>query len=267
METLKKYFWLFSGLCTIAAFVIMCFLPTEWYFIAGIIVIIILAVLFAYFYGKNKSNQFQNELQLQGFLKEKYPIIEQCNNVGILNIISQKTNVEKNYPKMVEKLKNAAEIRIFHTTGHGFFHSRSNQSAIKNAIINNRAEVQVLIGQKKSPFLSSVEKIEKAAGERGSKSIHEEINDVEKTLNEIEKKISLRYVETEFRSSIVLIKGTEGNEWGWVTLTLPPFKAINSISFEIEKGNMYNDCIEHFKAVWTNASTESEYKKTNRKDS
>jgi hypothetical protein len=55
---------------------------------------------------------------------------------------------------------------------------------------------------------------------------------------------------------MVLIKDKKTErKWGWITLTLPPAKAVNTISFEIQsknssKDNIYNQCLEHFDAVW-----------------
>jgi len=65
METLKKYFWLFSGLCTVASLGIMCFVPLNHYSIAGIIVCVILAIIFAYLCGKNKGQKDMTEILTQ----------------------------------------------------------------------------------------------------------------------------------------------------------------------------------------------------------
>ena len=201
------------------------------------------------------------------FFKRKL-IAGQCEEVGINNIVQQKYTTDKNYKKTIERLKTATEIRIFHTTGQKFFHA--NETAIKDAICNNDAKVHVLIGKKGSKFLSDVSVLEVNARDYKNRQIrtekqdiHTEITDVENLLKGLMDmndnpmgSIKIGYVETEFRMSMTLTKDNKGNEWGWITLTLPPAKARNSISFEIEgknqkeDDNIYNQCVTHFDAIW-----------------
>jgi hypothetical protein len=54
---------------------------------------------------------------------------------------------------------------------------------------------------------------------------------------------------------MILIESKSDERWGWVTLTLPPLKAVDTFSFEIESkkseyDNIYNQCKYHFDAVW-----------------
>ena len=198
---------------------------------------------------------------------------KQCKNVGIVNIIQQKDKFNKNYKKIPEKIKKASEICAFFTTGHGFF--KANEEALKYAANNNILDnVRVIIGKKDSAFLTKVAEVEIKAGWKSDiNSIHNEITSVIDILEDIKKalkrnvSIEIRYVETEFRASMVLIKsrsmeGKKKEKWGWVTLTLPPAKARNSISFEIEgsegkdKDDIYSQCEDHFNSIWKQALSE-----------
>jgi hypothetical protein len=181
-------------------------------------------------------------------------------NTGILNIFQQRRENNKNYSIMTKKLENANTIRVFLTTGLKFF--TNNENAIEYAIKNNKAKVFVLIADKKARFLMDVNELERKGDERAEfKDIRDEIPAVENILNEITartgniKAIEIKHFHTEFRTSMILIEKDNEPGWGWITLTLPPAKAVNTISFEIESknpkdDNIYNQCIRHFLAVW-----------------
>jgi len=65
MEFFKKQSGLFFGLCTVASLGIMCFVPFSHYAIAGIIVCIILALLFAYLYGWNRKQKDMDKIKTE----------------------------------------------------------------------------------------------------------------------------------------------------------------------------------------------------------
>jgi len=196
------------------------------------------------------------------------------NTVGIINIFPQEDNDILHKNKLKNKIENANIIRLFFTTGRGFF--INNKDAVSTAI-KNGAEIQVLLAKKDSAFLSDVAIMEKNAVETLSlDSIHKEVDDVYDKISliraeqsaKVEGKIAVKYYETEFRMSIILIETKDKNDWGWVTVTLPPAKAVNTISFEIErnkhakdkskhtKDNMYTQCKTHFDSVWEKITEE-----------
>jgi len=191
---------------------------------------------------------------------EIFQIKTKYKNVGIISIIKQRCNNNKSPSKITKKLENAKEIRIFSTTGIHFFYN--NTETIKHAIEQNDAKVFCINANKGSKFLEDVAKMENEAKERAElNNIQEEIDDVEMLLNEINElssrknPVQIAHFDTEFRLTMILIKSIKNENWGWVTLTLPPFKSFNSIAFEVESKNLeddniYNQCVRHFDAVW-----------------
>jgi len=190
------------------------------------------------------------------------------NTVGIINIFPQEDNDLLHKSKLKNKIENAKIIRLFFTTGRIFF--INNKDALSTAI-NNGAKIQVLLAKKDSTFLSDVAIMEKKYAETLSlDSIHKEVDDVYDKISliraeqsaKVKGEISVKYYETEFRMSMILIESAGKNDWGWVTVTLPPAKAINTISFEIEqnkhatKDNMYTQCKTHFEDVWEKIADE-----------
>ena len=196
-------------------------------------------------------------------LREKIEIQEQIvaqnKNAGIISIIKLSHDFGKNPPVVVEKLKNARYVKVFFNTGKTFF--ANNSETIREAAKMGKTEkVQVLIASEKSKFLEDIEIIEKKAGTIFDPlRVKEEIDGVRKELDAInsatkKETVEIRYFDTEYRISIILIESVNGEKWGWLTLALPPVKTIESIAFEIEKNdkvnNIYNLCENHFNAVW-----------------
>jgi len=195
----------------------------------------------------------------------KKDLEKKCNAVGIIDIFQQGGNPSKNPSMMPEKLINANKIRIFQTTGNKFFNT--NWECIEGAIKKNEAKVSVLIADENSDFLKDVQSLEVSeegnTGRISNEEIQTEIKVVRDIIDKINERLStkfvgrevkVRYYKTEFRLSMVLVESTSGENWGWITLTLPPAKARNSISFEIttskEDDNIFNHCIRHFDEIW-----------------
>ena len=40
------------------------------------------------------------------------------------------------------------------------------------------------------------------------------------------------------------------NNWCWLTINLPPKRAIESISLELKSGVLLDDCLVHFDSTW-----------------
>ncbi|MDR1173878.1 MAG: hypothetical protein LBK83_00230 [Treponema sp.] len=238
--------------------------------ITGILLMLFLAfgIVFGFVFvlfliNKNRS------LVLQ---KENEVLTSRNEMAGIIRLIQQRRDIVKKNPEnMSDKLQNARRIKIFLTTGLGFF--ETNYRAIQQAIHDNEAEAQVIIANKESEFLEAVAQMETKVNKRTKNMIiQNEIDEVKNKLveiNDIIKKekntgkeyIKIKYFNTEFRLSMILIESKNGERWGWVTLTLPPLKAVDTFSFEIESknqkdDNIYNQCNTHFDAVWERLKTE-----------
>ena len=147
---------------------------------------------------------------------------------------------------------------MFFTTGQGFLNTF--QSEIVGAMLENHAEVRIIVGRKNSPFLNSVGMIEKKYKTRNLKrKINPEIKVVKdfipdfRTRTEGHGKVELKHFETEFRTSMILIE-SHTEKWGLITLTTPPYKAVESVAFMVKdtknKNTVYKQCRKHFDAVW-----------------
>ena len=193
-------------------------------------------------------------------LKTQYQQLDtQRKKVGIIDIIQQKDMDFKKLSKIPEKLYNAKIIKVFFNTGHSFFGAHS--KTIRKAINENKTkEVNVLLAKEDSKFLDDIAIIEKDKDTTSeSSSFKKQIQDVKDELDDINKGINknvieIRYYDTEFRLSMILIESIKKEKWGWITLSLPPYTSVDSISFEIESNdkddNIYNLCEDHFNAVW-----------------
>ncbi|MCR4647555.1 MAG: DUF4062 domain-containing protein [Lachnospiraceae bacterium] len=170
--------------------------------------------------------------------------------------------------KLNKKLKGAKELDLFFTTGRGFI--LTNQSALASFIASG-GTLRLLCGFPNEEFLSYVAAVEEEKfGER--KDIHKEFELVAETLRHIytsayakckksgkEEKIGKILVansRTMFRASILGIKYSENEMWGWITLTLPPEKSVDMISLElnypseVDDENLLKTVFAHFDGVW-----------------
>jgi hypothetical protein len=123
---------------------------------------------------------------------------------------------------------------------------------------NHRARVMVLVAAPGSDFVNELEEIE-APREIISDEINTSIKKTEAIVDaaqaKAEKKgkkagtLEIRSTKTLIRSAITIIN----EEWGCLSLYLPPRHTENSTSLELvnsRKQSLLNDCINHFDAVW-----------------
>ena len=192
------------------------------------------------------------------YLKEKInqPLLLKCNRTGILDI---QHDGKCSNEKMSDKIRNAEKIDIFFYAGSGFFNAFQNE--LVDALEKNRAEIHIIIGTTNSLFLNDLDKIEFKYHRGSTRSISTEIDIIKSYIEEWREKravgkgtIELKHFSTELRMSMILIKLKNGEEWGWITLAMPPIKAIDTISFEIENNsegvNLYKQSKKHFDSVW-----------------
>jgi len=64
----------------------------------------------------------------------------------------------------------------------------------------------------------------------------------------VDRKVEIGYYTTQLRSSLILCD----DDWGWLTLNLPPKRAVQSASLELSQANngLLRDCIDHFERCW-----------------
>jgi hypothetical protein len=206
----------------------------------GIFIIGVIGII--YVFGKNILS------------KLKDPLIEKCKMAGIIDIYGQFNEKDNNFMK--RKIKDAEHIDLFFTTGKGFLNAC--QSELVTAL-KNGAKIRIIAGTNDSIFLKNVNDIEVQSKIRDkNRSIHDEIDDMKIFINDFktrslgEGSIELRHFSTEFRTSMILLESKNG-KWGWVTLTTPPFKAVDSVEFLIQcnyKTDIYSQCKKHFDNTW-----------------
>jgi hypothetical protein len=194
-------------------------------------------------------------------------LVEPCNKLGIsfisLDGIAPKETMQKN-------LSEAKEIRFISTSGVRFF--EINKPQLVNAVANG-CKIKVLVPHPESEFVKDVEKSEAKYSDRIG--IADEISIVINRLTDIvgeansrqidENKIGSAFVgffTTHLRSAITICENQE-KKWGWFTVILPPLRAAETVSFELENsGNepLIDSCIKHFERTWEIAEERNQVK-------
>lgn len=154
-------------------------------------------------------------------------------------------------------------LRIMAVSAHALVFKR--KSEIVTALANG-VNLRVLIAMPDSQFVKDIERVESAA--RAGR-ITQEIVSVEMLLSEYladaGKKatgavgtVMLGHYSTDLRCSIVLC----GNKWGWLTLNLPPARAVETCSFELEvvPNGLLATAEKHFEQVWKLAAEDGHVK-------
>jgi hypothetical protein len=153
-------------------------------------------------------------------------------------------------PNMSRKIASSKEIRIMAVSANVLITNMKNE--IIEALHEQRALIRVLLAEPHSEFVLDIEEVE---SETRSGHISPEIERVKSLLQEYAKEvgkysgnIQLAYYSTQLRFSIILCD----NNWGWVTLNIPPKRAVQSISFEIyaKEAGLFSDFAKHFDKVW-----------------
>ena len=155
----------------------------------------------------------------------------------------------------IQQMASARSIRIMAVSANALIKNRKNE--IVNALRGQRALIRVLLAEPGSQFVSDVEETESPyrVGQIGP-----EIRNVERLLSEyveeaasgrrIEEvgKVEIGYYTTHLRSPLILCD----ESWGWLTLNLPPKRAVQSVSLELSQANhgLLEDCIRHFDRCW-----------------
>lgn len=147
--------------------------------------------------------------------------------------------------KLRDKLRNTKDIRIIALSARNFFYNFS--SFIIEALIKNNAIVKLLIAQENSETVEDVETIENYRKGIISDNIVFTKDQLKKMCIEANGngKIWFGQYRTLIRNSIIICD----KNWGWLTLSYPPKKAIESITLELGPGKLLEDCLIHFNKI------------------
>lgn len=204
---------------------------------------------------------------LSGWIKEKdSAIYKSASYAGITDI-----SLEGFLPR--EKLKvwlaDSQQLKICYTTGRSFILSNGD---ILSDFVANGGSIKFLCCKPHTQSLNDIQAIEETVfGDRTQ--IHHELFDVCSELrniyniskkkfeaNSCEKigEIQINFLSTLFRSSFLIAENSSQNQkFGWFTITLPPAKSRETISFEMisnedssSENNLLNRSLIHFESVW-----------------
>lgn len=172
---------------------------------------------------------------------------------------------------LAAKLSASDTIRILATSGARLFenHRRDVLTAATRG-----AAVRVLVPLPKSEFVKDVDDAESAYVDRGTK-IDQEIRDTELRLTDIVAEaaerntnsdgilrpidVQIAYFTTHLRTTYTICDDT----WAWMTITLPPERAVQSPSLELTKSGgspLIDLCIRNFDRAWHAAATRGDVK-------
>lgn len=147
-----------------------------------------------------------------------------------------------------QHIENSKNIKIIATTAVTLLRNKEH-SYVK--ALEKGAEIRILISESNSKLLKDIDLIE------GRKiPCAQEIIQVEGFLKNIRAttskgKLKIGYYDTLLRSTLIIC-----DNWGWLTLTLPPTRCHNLPSFEINetKDGLLNKCDLYFEKIWDNTA-------------
>ena len=181
-------------------------------------------------------------------------------NAWLILVYVKKLGIKRIYIRDISKnfsyhMANAKRIRIMALSGEIVI--KKTQKEIVSALVNNKAFIQVLLCEPNSTFVLDTDEIE---GRGANAKISDEINSTTDRLNRYalesreEKReeeigqIKVGYYTTHLRSSLVICD----TDWGWLTFSLPPQTATQSISMELmfTENGLMSRMIKHFDQCW-----------------
>lgn len=193
------------------------------------------------------------------FVSTYVNILNSIHNLRVLKSLRIKrlfTNGTDATHSMRAAIRGSKSVSIMAVSAESLIKSLKDE--IIYALRENSVNIRVLLATPHSQFVSDVEETESI--ERIG-HITPEITKVESLLKEylsdakananantVVGQIWLGNYSTHLRSSMVLCD----NFWGWFTLNLPPRRAVQSPSFELEygEGSLFKICSQHFDRVW-----------------
>ena len=193
-------------------------------------------------------NELDN-LKLPENAKRAKELYRNAFHAGIASIVNDSRRYNE---KFIDCLTNScSELKLLTTTGQGLI--INHKTEFEQFLLSGK-DICILIGLKNSPFLNEVGLSESTLDYSRTNSLNDETNTVLNACVEIfahasakakeeanEKRTGKRIgsfkiagFNTQFRSTIVLCELNNNNQWGWVTITLPPAKALGSVSLEFD---------------------------------
>lgn len=158
----------------------------------------------------------------------------------------------------------AAIIRIRATAGKAFLFDH--KPALIDALVKNRSTIRVMLCAGDSEVVRAAEKLESPDGHRDGQ-ITNEIEGAERLLREYLAearklvpqpgsigRVFLAYQSSSYRLPLIMCD----SKWVWLTLLLPPRRAVQCPAMELRGGGILSEmCLKHFEESWALAETES----------
>jgi hypothetical protein len=238
-------FTIFMVICGFASIIS---LPDAYKVLKPILIILsILSLLISFYYFLSIKIRF----------KDAFLILTKVKDLGILNIYSTGVSTEK----LGKSIRSAKFIKMFFTTGIVFFRSREDD-LIK--AFENNANMSVIISLPKTDFTREIELIES----RKIGEISNEIEQVKTILNRCLKeamkntnnqsigRFTIKQFNTQLRIPYIICD----DKYAWITLTLPPARSVQSISFEAaySDNGLLKKCINNFDEIWSTIDVNKE---------
>ncbi len=153
--------------------------------------------------------------------------------------------------RKIKIIENSKDIMIMAVSAKSFFHHL--EGAFVNSLLKHNLKIQILLATVKSEFVKDVEIAE---GKHRINKISKEIEDTEDQIvgileealnrsnisNLNKNKILVANYRSALRNFIIICD----NKWGWLTLNMPPKRAVENFSFKFKSGLFLNDCLRHF---------------------
>jgi hypothetical protein len=177
-------------------------------------------------------------------------ILRTCKRLGIKKI----HQTGKSTSHLSEHIAEAGTIKIMAISAQTLI--KQHKQEIIKALCDRNAAVCVLLAQPNSDFVGDVEESESSARngqispeiEQAKKLLSEYLNEAAKKAGRKVGTFKVGHYGTHLRCSLVLCD----DKWGWLTLNLPPKRAIETASFELTPTaeGLLTDCKNHFDTTW-----------------
>lgn len=179
-------------------------------------------------------------------------VAEPCRRLGVSAVSEDGVAGES----LKRSLAGARSIRIFSSSAFRLLDTYRGQMT---EALSRGCSVQLLVPKPGGQFLADLEEFEAVHIDRGL-SLETELEVVKTRLLEALSQavsttssnvgqVAIGYFTTHLRSTLVLCD----DSWGWLTITLPPFRATETMSLELRQTSyspLLKTCIAHFERSW-----------------
>lgn len=222
------------------------------------------------------NHHVDTSTSVTGWIRETDSAIYQSTtNAGIVDVSLQGSFTDDKFQSWLD---NATDVKLFYTTGLAMIYSKS---TMLGEFIAKGGNVKLLCSKPNSDVLLDIQHVEEPFyGNRDA--IHQEFQNVftrcQNIMHNAHKlhkengytnpvgSLMIGLASTLFRASILVCENREtGINNGWLTITLPPAKSIETVSFEIfsnpdncKSNNLLNRATAHFDSVWSYAAERGE---------